>query len=218
MGLGKTHLAIALGYAACQEGATVLFTPAVEMLNALIAAQAAHRLKCELQRFRKPRLLIIDELGYLPIDKQGADLLFQVFSQRYENGATLLTTNKPFKQWPAIFNNELLAKVFSSRLRTHPPLRVPLQGGDHNSLSRNLLGSPPMEGWPKAGVHQMEAIGFGTLTGWAARPVISATAACHPGVLAETRQIQNCNFVSRPTLRITVSSPSRAKNTVNLLA
>lgn len=125
VGLGKTHLAIAMGYAACQEGATVLFTSAVEMLNALVAAQAAHRLKAELQRFRKPRLLILDELGYLPIDKQGADLLFQVFSQRYENGATLLTTNKSFKQWPTIFNNDsTLTAALLDRLLHHAELAV----------------------------------------------------------------------------------------------
>jgi len=125
VGLGKTHLAIALGYAACQEGATVLFTPAVEMLNALVAAQAAHRLKTELQRFRKPRLLVIDELGYLPVDKQGADLLFQVFCQRYESGATLLTTNKPFKQWSSIFNNDAsLTSALLDRLLHHAELSV----------------------------------------------------------------------------------------------
>lgn len=106
VGLGKTHLATALGYAACLAGHTVLFASTVDMINTLNAAQAAYRLKAELKRYLAPRVLVLDELGYLPIDKQGADLLFQVISQRYERGSIILTTNTPFKNWPAIFNND----------------------------------------------------------------------------------------------------------------
>ena len=120
VGLGKTHLAIAMGYAACQAGISVLFTTAVEMLNTLVAAQAAHRLKMELKHYLKPQLLILDEIGYLPIDQQGADLLFQVFSQRYERGATVITTNKAFKQWATIFNNDsMLTSALLDRLLHH---------------------------------------------------------------------------------------------------
>lgn len=120
VGLGKTHLAIAMGYAACQAGVSVLFTTAVEMLNTLVAAQAAHRLKMELKYYRKPQLLILDEIGYLPIDKQGADLLFQVFNQRYEHGATVITTNKAFNQWATIFNNDpTLTSALLDRLLHH---------------------------------------------------------------------------------------------------
>jgi DNA replication protein DnaC len=106
VGLGKTHLATALGYAACLAGHTVLFASTVDMINTLNAAQAAYRLKTEIRRYINPRILVLDELGYLPIDKQGADLLFQVISQRYERGSIILTTNTPFKNWPAIFNND----------------------------------------------------------------------------------------------------------------
>jgi DNA replication protein DnaC len=105
-GLGKTHLSVALGYQACQAGHSVLFTTAVDALNNLVAAQAAHRLKAELKKYLSPRVLHLDELGYLPLDKMGADLLFQVISQRYECGSTVITTNKPFKRWPEIFNND----------------------------------------------------------------------------------------------------------------
>jgi len=83
VGLGKTHLSIALGHAACLNGHTVLFTTAVDIINTLAAAQSAGRLKRELHRYLKPAVLIVDELGYLPIDKHGADLLFQIISQRY---------------------------------------------------------------------------------------------------------------------------------------
>ena len=120
VGLGKTHLATALGYAACLAGHTVLFASAVDMLNTLLAAQAAHRLKIELKKYVTPRLLVLDELGYLPLDKQGAELLFQVISQRYERGSIVLTTNKAFKQWPSIFcNDSTLTAAVLDRLLHH---------------------------------------------------------------------------------------------------
>lgn len=106
VGMGKTHLVTALGYAACQAGHTVLFTTAIDAINGLIAAQAMHRLPAELKKYLAPTLLIIDEIGYLPLDQAGADLLFQLISQRYERGSILLTTNKAYKHWPAIFNND----------------------------------------------------------------------------------------------------------------
>ena len=106
VGVGKTHLASALGYAACLEGHAVLFANAVSIINDLSAAQKRGDLKRELKKYLRPRVLILDEIGYLPIDQHGANLLFQVISQRYERGSTILTTNKPFKHWPSIFNND----------------------------------------------------------------------------------------------------------------
>src|SRR5208282_1385259 len=94
VGLGKTHLATALGYAACLEGRSVLFTTAVDAINTLSAAQAAKRLKSELKRYLAPSLLCLDELGFLPIDKRGADLLFQIISLRYEQGSMVITSNR----------------------------------------------------------------------------------------------------------------------------
>jgi len=82
VGLGKSHLAAALSYEACQHGHSVFFTTAIDAINNLIAAQAAHRLKSELKKYLAPDLLCLDELGYLPLDKTGADLLFQIISQR----------------------------------------------------------------------------------------------------------------------------------------
>ena len=106
VGLGKTHLATALGYAACLEGQSVLFANTIDIINNLSTAQKRNALKNELKKYLRPRVLVLDELGYLPIDQHGADLLFQVISQRYERGSIILTTNKPFKQWPSIFNND----------------------------------------------------------------------------------------------------------------
>ena len=120
VGLGKTHLATALGYTACLAGKSVLFVTAVDAINTLAAAQAANRLKAELKKYLAPSLLILDELGYLPIDKHGADLLFQIISQRYERGATIITSNRAYKQWPEIFNNDsTLTSAFLDRLLHH---------------------------------------------------------------------------------------------------
>jgi len=106
VGLGKTHLSTALAYAACLKGYSVLFATAIDIINTLSAAQRTGRLKLEMKKYLKPSLLCIDELGYLPLDKTGADLLFQIISHRYEKGAIVLTTNRAFKHWPEIFNND----------------------------------------------------------------------------------------------------------------
>jgi len=119
-GLGKSHLATALAYEGCLAGHTVLFTTAIDIVNTLAAAQSTHRLKAELKKYMSPSIVCIDELGYLPIDKTGADLLFQVFSQRYETGSTIVTTNQPYKNWPKIFNNDsTLTSAVLDRLLHH---------------------------------------------------------------------------------------------------
>jgi len=120
VGLGKTHLAIALGYAACQEGYSVLFADAISVINDLSSAQKRGLLKRQLKKYLAPELLLLDELGYLPIDQHGADLLFQVISQRYERGSLVRTTNKPFKQWASVFNNDsTIASAVLDRLLHH---------------------------------------------------------------------------------------------------
>jgi DNA replication protein DnaC len=106
VGLGKTHLATALGYAACQQGMNVLFANAIDVINTLSEAQNKGSLKSELRKYTTPSLLVLDEVGYLPIDQRGADLLFQVISARYERGSIVLTTNKAYKQWSSIFNGD----------------------------------------------------------------------------------------------------------------
>jgi DNA replication protein DnaC len=119
-GLGKSHLATALGYAACLEGYSVLFADTIAVVNDLTAAQQAGQLKSALKIYLRPHLLALDEIGYLAIDQRGADLLFQVISQRYERGSIVLTTNKPFKQWPSIFaNDSTIASAVLDRLLHH---------------------------------------------------------------------------------------------------
>lgn len=120
VGVGKTHLAIALTHAACLRGMSALFTSAVDIVNSLAAAQVTGGIKREMARLLKPKVLCIDELGYLPIDKFGADCLFQVLSQRYERGSTLITSNRAFKKWPEIFNNDsTLTSALLDRLLHH---------------------------------------------------------------------------------------------------
>jgi DNA replication protein DnaC len=92
--------------AACLNGHSVLFTTAIDIINTFAAAQSAGRLKREFQRYLKPAILIVDEFGYLPIDKHGADLLFQIISQRYERAPMVITTNRAYKHWSQIFNND----------------------------------------------------------------------------------------------------------------
>jgi DNA replication protein DnaC len=120
VGLGKTHLATALGYTACLQGYSVLFTSAIDVINTLSASKTSGRLKQELKKYTKPSLLILDELGYLPIDKAGADLLFQVISLRYEQGSIMITSNRAYKEWPKIFNNDsTLTSAILDRLLHH---------------------------------------------------------------------------------------------------
>jgi len=136
VGLGKTHLATALGYAACQRGVSVLFANAIDVINTLHAAQSKGALKTQLRKYTAPALLILDEIGYLPIDQHGADLLFQVISARYERGSIILTTNKAFKQWPTIFNGDstITAAVLDRLL--HHAHTVVLEGPSYRMKDR----------------------------------------------------------------------------------
>jgi DNA replication protein DnaC len=99
---------------------SVLFASAIDGINTLAAAKNAGRRKAELKKHTKPALLILDELGYLPIDKAGADLLFQVISLRYDQGAIVITSNRAFKEWPKIFTNDsTLTAAILDRLLHH---------------------------------------------------------------------------------------------------
>jgi len=120
VGVGKTHLASALAYSACLNGHSALFASAIDIVNTLAASQNAGRMKQELKKYLKPDLLLIDELGFLPVDKKGADLLFQAISMRYEKSVTVITTNRPYKEWPGIFNNDsTLTSAILDRLLHH---------------------------------------------------------------------------------------------------
>ena len=119
-GLGKTHLSLALGYTACLKGHSVLFISAVDAVNNLLAAGKAGSRKQELRKYLRPEFLILDELGYLALDKTAADLLFQIISGRYERGSTIITTNLTYKKWAATLNNDAtLTSALLDRLLHH---------------------------------------------------------------------------------------------------
>jgi DNA replication protein DnaC len=106
VGLGKTHLAAALAREACNRRLPVLFTSAVDIVNNLTEARAHNNLATAIRRYTRPKLMVVDELGYLPLDKVGAELLFQVFCARYETASTVITTNRPYKDWVKTFAND----------------------------------------------------------------------------------------------------------------
>jgi DNA replication protein DnaC len=119
-GTGKSHLLTALGYTACERGFSVRHTRVVDMINHLTTAQINGLLGKALKTYVRPSLLLLDELGYLPIDKRGADLLFQVVAARYESGSIVLTTNRTFREWGALFDvDNTLATALIDRLMHH---------------------------------------------------------------------------------------------------
>ena len=118
-GVGKTHLAVALGIKATQSRYSVYFTTCHQLITKLNKAHKENRLDKQLQHFSQYKLLIIDEIGYLPIDQQGVNLFFQLISKRYENKSTIITTNMPFSSWGKIFNDNIIANAILDRLLHH---------------------------------------------------------------------------------------------------
>jgi DNA replication protein DnaC len=118
-GVGKTHLAISLGVAACRAGFTVYFTTLDDMVRHLKAADAIGRLTSKLRTYLRPNLLIVDEVGYQPLERAEANLVFQVISKRYEKGSIILTSNKSFSEWGQVFGDDVLVSAILDRLLHH---------------------------------------------------------------------------------------------------
>lgn len=118
-GVGKTHLAVAIGIAAAKKRNLTYFISCHDLIMQLNKAHAENRLEAKLKHFAKYKLLIIDEIGYLPIDKQGANLLFQFINKRYEKNSTIITINQPFSKWGEVFSDITLANAILDRLIHH---------------------------------------------------------------------------------------------------
>ena len=118
-GTGKTHIALALGLAACQRGHRVRFTTTAALVSELIEARDEKKLLRFQKQIASYELLIVDELGFVPLSKTGAELLFEMLSQRYERGSTLITSNLPFQEWTEVLGSERLTGVLLDRLTHH---------------------------------------------------------------------------------------------------
>lgn len=134
-GVGKTYLAKCIGYTATQSGIKVLFTTAMDMINQLIAAEADHSLVKKLAYYQSPALLIIDEIGYLPLGPHGSNLFFQVISSRHQVKSTLITTNLPFSEWGKIFDSTTAATAIADRLVHHSEILV-LEGTSYRKRGK----------------------------------------------------------------------------------
>jgi len=115
-GTGKTFLSKCIAYAATQAGIKTLFTTAVDMINQLVAAQTDHTLLKKLKYYQSQDILAVDEVGYLPLGKQGSNLFFQIISARHEQKSTIITTNLPFARWGDIFDGTTAASAIADRL------------------------------------------------------------------------------------------------------
>jgi len=137
-GTGKTHLASALGYAAAQQGETVRFSSASQLVNLLIEAKDSRVLSSITQRYARYKLLILDELGYLPLSKTDSELLFQVISQRQERLPIIITTNLPFSEWTSIFPDQKLCRALIDRITHNAHI---IETGDKSARLEDTLKS-----------------------------------------------------------------------------
>jgi DNA replication protein DnaC len=136
-GIGKSHLLTALGYVAAERGHSVRYTRVVDMINHLTTAQINGLLGKTLRTYVRPSVLLLDELGYLPIDKRGADLLFQVVAARYEIGSIVISTNRSFREWGTLFDvDNTLATALIDRLMHHGEAIV-IQGSSYRMRDKD---------------------------------------------------------------------------------
>lgn len=148
-GVGKTHLAISLAIAAAQYGRRVYYGTLADLITSLEEAQASGKLQQRLKVLTHPALLVVDEIGYLPISRTGAMLFFQLMSRRYEHASTVLTSNKSFEEWGEIFGDEVMATALIDRLLHHCHI-VNIRGNSyrmrqHSELWQALHGNSEPE-------------------------------------------------------------------------
>lgn len=138
-GVGKTHLSVALGLKAIENGYRVLFTTAANMIATLTKALAEGKLEEKLKTYTVPRLLIVDEIGYLPIDQAGANLFFQLISRRYEKGPVILTSNQSFGSWGEVFGDRVIATAILDRV-LHHAITINIRGNSYRLKDKLKAG------------------------------------------------------------------------------
>jgi len=143
-GTGKTHLAIALAMKACEHGFRVAFATAQEWVSRLEAAQDRNQLEAELRRLERYHLLVVDEVGYLPLERQAANLLFALISRRYERGSIIVTSNRSFEQWGEILGDAMVAAALIDRLVHHATMVV-LKGKSYRLKERAGAVAPAVQ-------------------------------------------------------------------------
>ena len=143
-GTGKTHIALALGLAACQRGHRVRFTTAAALVTELIEARDERKLLRFQKQIAAYELLIVDELGFVPLSKTGAELLFEMLSQRYERGSTMITSNLPFAEWTEVLGSERLTGALLDRLTHH--VHILEMNGDSYRLKQSRRKREPPSG------------------------------------------------------------------------
>jgi DNA replication protein DnaC len=138
-GVGKTHLAIGLGRKVVEHGASALFVPALGLVAQMMRAESEGRLEERLTHLTKPKLLIIDELGYLPFERRAAHLLFQLVNRRYERGSLILTSNQPVGNWGEVFGDAVLATAILDRLLHHSHV-ITIKGESYRLREKRKAG------------------------------------------------------------------------------
>lgn len=138
-GVGKTHLAVAIGLKACAGGYRTQFVTAAALTASLTRAHAENRLEEKLKQLVQPKLLIIDEIGYLPIERLGANLFFQLVSRRYERGSILLTSNQSLAGWGQVFGDQVIATAILDRLLHHSTI-VNIKGESYRLKEKRKAG------------------------------------------------------------------------------
>ncbi len=144
-GVGKTHLASALAVAACQAGYSVYFTSLDDMVRKLKIAEATGRFNRQLTSYLRPAVLVVDEVGYLPLDRAEANMVFQLVSRRYERGSMIITSNKSFAEWGQVLGDDVLATAILDRLLHHCDV-LAINGPSYRLKDRLALvpGGEPM--------------------------------------------------------------------------
>jgi DNA replication protein DnaC len=144
-GVGKTMLAVALAVAACQAGFSIYYTTLDDLIRQLKIAEAAGRYPKKLQTYLRPAVLIVDEVGYLPLSRTEANMVFQLISRRYERGSTIITSNKSFAEWGSVLGDDVLATAILDRLLHHCHV-IAINGPSYRLKDRGSLttGGSPM--------------------------------------------------------------------------